>query len=110
MKVGKNVEAFNQFVSVVRENENMTGDIWDTKKENIVNVRRGLSVIGRDIFKLSFPKIGKCLGIRHSTVIHSIKRHNEFMQRTNKGGYFNPFYADCYFHILKTYKEKHLES
>ena len=47
-----------------------------SRKREIVHVRRSFFAISRKMLGLSFEKIGAILNKEHSTVIHSLTKHN----------------------------------
>lgn len=59
--------------------------LWETiqgrsRVRKVVDARRLYSGILRDLFSLSYHKIGKILNKNHATIIHNIQQHDFFVK------------------------------
>ena len=50
-----------------------------------IKARRELFWSIRTKLKWSYPKIGNKFGLNHTTVLHSVRRYNEYLERLQRG-------------------------
>jgi chromosomal replication initiation ATPase DnaA len=50
-----------------------------------IKARRELFWSIRTKLKWSYPKIGKRFGLNHTTILHSVRRYNEYLERLKRG-------------------------
>jgi len=85
--------------SITKVNKIFGCDVFSpTRERNNVDGRMALIIFFRRDFKYSLEKIGKIFGKNHATIIHHLKRHDDYMK-------FNKEYRDKFLE-LSDYKTK----
>ena len=93
-------ELFDRAYGVIEKHNGVTKDMLLSKlrKREFVEARRHFcALIYKDKNNLSLSKIGKALGLDHTTVIHHLNSHNDFMDiEPDYKSKFNKMSADMY--------------
>tara|TARA_R110000751_G_scaffold10493_1_gene38302 strand:- start:179 stop:565 length:387 start_codon:yes stop_codon:yes gene_type:complete len=93
------MDRFKEIIKTACLVNNLTIDELKSKSRlrHIVDSRRMVFSVARDLLKMSYKKIGSVFNMNHATIIHHVKQHNCLMVA-------DFYYKDRFNKLLELYK------